>query len=139
MKVKIKKTHKDAVIPRYSKDGDAGMDLTAVSVTGTEKYIEYSTGLAFEIPKGYVGMIYPRSSVTNTDMMLKNCVGIIDSGFRGVVTARFAKTRNGMDCYKVGDRVAQIIIMPYPEIEFEESDSLEETERGDGGYGSSGQ
>jgi len=138
MKVKIKKTHKDAVIPTYAKNGDAGMDLIAVSVNATDKYIEYDIGLAFEIPKGYVGLIFPRSSISKTDMMLSNSVGVIDSGYRGNITARFIKSRNGVDCYKTGDKIAQIMIIPHPSIEFEEVNSLSETERGAGGYGSTG-
>jgi len=138
MKVKIKKTHKDAVIPTYAKNGDAGMDLIAVSVNATDKYIEYDIGLAFEIPKGYVGLIFPRSSISKTDMILSNSVGVIDSEYRGNITARFIKSRNGVDCYKIGDKIAQIMIIPHPSIEFEEVNSLSETERGTGGYGSTG-
>lgn len=156
LNVKIKKLHPDAVIPFYSKKGDAGMDLTAVS----KKYDHngntcYGVGLAFEIPIGYVGLLFPRSSNSKTDLRLTNSVGILDSGYRGEVIVKF-RNDNFSDSnirikrcivnnelafcneYNVGDRVAQLIIIPYPEIQFEEVSELSETERGDGGFGSTG-
>lgn len=156
MEVKIKKLHPDAVIPAYAKAGDAGMDLTAVSMKIDEySNICYGTGLAFEIPEGYVGLVFPRSSNCKKDVILTNCVGVIDSGYRGEVSFKFKgldgcvnkmygeegfaiKNRIFGKAFKVGDRIGQIIIMPYPQIEFVEVDELSETERGTGGYGSSG-
>lgn len=141
MKVKVKKLSKEATIPTYAKYGDAGLDLTAVSRRITDKFIEYDTGLAFEIPNGFVGLLFPRSSVTNKTLMVKNSVGVVDSCFRGSVRVRFETTEKDQymaDIYEVGDRVGQIIIMPYPKIELIESDQLSETERGDNGYGSTG-
>jgi len=135
--VHIKKNHLDAIIPTYAKEGDAGMDLTAVSIDFTENYIEYDTGLQFEIPEGYVGLIFPRSSISNKDMALCNAVGVIDSLYRGNVTCRFRNTSHN-NYYLIGDRVAQIVIMPYPEVSFIEVEELSTTERGEGGYGSSG-
>ena len=157
MKVKIKKLHPDAVIPAYAKAGDAGMDLTAVSMN-IDEYgnICYGTGLAFEIPDGHVGLIFPRSSNCKKDIVLTNCVGVVDSGYRGEVSFKFKPLPNHAEeyfdedggysiepcynskTYKVGDRVGQIIIMPFPQIEFEEVEELSETERGTKGYGSSG-
>ena len=137
MKVKVRKLHKDAKCPSYAKDGDAGMDLTALTMKWADSYVEYGTGLAFEIPEGYVGLIFPRSSISKKDMVLANSVGVIDSGYRGEVSFRFKLT--GMDAhYKEGDRVGQLIILPYPKIELEVAESLSSTERGEGGYGSSG-
>lgn len=140
MKVKIKKLHKDAVIPTYAKDGDAGMDLTAVSYEFDEYgSIVYHTGLALEIPEGYVGLVFPRSSICKKDMTLTNAVGVLDSGYRGEVTAKFKPTlAYKSEVYDVGERIAQMIIIPYPKIEFKEVDELSETERGTGGYGSTG-
>lgn len=140
MKVKIKKVHPAAIVPRYAKSGDAGLDLTAVS-RSVDEYgnLVYGTGLAFEIPDGYVGCVYPRSSLSKYDLILANHVGIIDSGYRGEVTAKFRQT-NGVKSkvYSVGDRIAQMIIKPYPRVEFVEVDELSATERGEGGYGSTG-
>jgi dUTP pyrophosphatase len=134
LEVNIKKLKDDAVIPSYAKYGDAGMDLTAVSVNITEDYIEYGTGLALEIPDGYVGLMFPRSSVTSKDLMMKNCVGVIDSQYRGEMKARFNSF--GDNIYQVGERVAQLIIMPYPQITFKEVNELSSTERGEDGFGS---
>jgi dUTP pyrophosphatase len=142
MKLKIKKLTESAIIPSYAKEGDACFDLTATSIDVTnETYIEYGTGLAMEIPKGYVGLIFPRSSVTNRDLMLKNGTGIIDSGYRGEIRLRFLNVSKHLaaDIYKVGERVGQMMIIPIPTVEFEEVDELSETQRGEGGYGSSGQ
>ena len=142
LQVKIKKLNPDAVIPTYAKPGDAGMDLTAVDIHYDENNnVVYKTGLAFEIPEGYVGLIFPRSSNRKTDMYLTNSVGVIDSGYRGEVAVSF-KHRDSYSSrdteYKRGDRVAQMIIMPYPTIEFVEVDELSNTERGEGGHGSTG-
>lgn len=173
MKVKIKKLHPNAVIPAYAKTGDAGMDLTAVSMK-IDEYgnICYGTGLAFEIPEGYVGLVFPRSSNHKKGVILTNCVGVIDSGYRGEVSFKFRPMVENADefaceeskkkykeqhpnfdetqeyyflrypgnhtTFKVGDRIGQIIIMPYPQIEFEEVRELSQTERGTKGYGSSG-
>ena len=144
LQVKIKKLNSDAVIPTYAKPGDAGMDLTATSIHYDEYHnVVYGTGLAFEIPEGYVGLIFPRSSNRKTDMYLTNSVGVIDSGYRGEVMVSFKHRDHEVNAkslpeYHRGDRVAQIIIMPYPNIEFVEVDELSETERGDGGHGSTG-
>ena len=80
MKVKIKKLCENAVIPSYANPGDAGMDLVATSRM-FDKYgnVEYGTGLAMEIPEGYVGLIFPRSSICKQDLSLSNAVGVIDS------------------------------------------------------------
>ena len=145
MVVKIKKLHKNAVIPAYAKPGDAGMDLTATSYEYDKKHLNhvYGTGLAMEIPQGYVGLIFPRSSNRKTSAYMTNHVGVIDSGYRGEVMLSF-KDRDlklfdsDLPPYKVGERIGQIIIMPYPQIEFEEVEELSETERGTGGHGSTG-
>jgi dUTP pyrophosphatase len=139
LKIKIKKLHKDAVIPSYSKDGDAGMDLTATEILNeTNNTITYGTGLSFEIPKSYVGLVFPRSSIRKYELQLSNSVGVIDSGYRGEVQATFNKLHHKVEQYKVGDRVAQIIILPYPKIQLVETDKLSDSERGDGGFGSTG-
>lgn len=140
LKVKVKKLDTNAVIPTYSKDGDAGMDLTITrEIENTSFSVSYGFGIAMEIPKGYVGLVFPRSSVRNQDLILSNCVGVIDSGYRGELQATFKKT-NGLDSlkYKVGERGAQIVILPYPKVSMVESEELSDTERGSGGFGSTG-
>ena len=142
MEVKIKKLDNRAVIPTYSKPGDAGMDITAISVKFEENYIEYGTGLSFEVPEGYVMLIFPRSSVSKKDVMLANCVGVLDSGYRGELKLRFKIVCQAgqlmRDYYNPGDKVGQIMIIPYPTIEFKEVDNLSDSERGEGGFGSTG-
>jgi len=143
MDVKIKKLDPKAVIPKYAKPGDAGLDLTAISLTYDEDHDNYiyGTGLAIEIPQGFVGLIFPRSSNRKTDAYLPNHVGVIDSGYRGEIMVTY-KDRDLTRCftqpYQIGDRVAQLIIMPYPTIDLVEVEELSETERGEGGHGSTG-
>ncbi len=144
MKVNVKKLDSNAVLPTYAKHGDAGMDLTATSKSYDEHgNVVYGTSLAFEIPAGYVGLLFPRSSNTKKDLILGNSVGVIDSGYRGEVVFKFKSAVNndhdyvyGLEEYNVGDRIGQIIIMPYPQIEFNLSDELSTTDRGTGGFGS---
>lgn len=143
IKVKIKKLVPEAVIPTYAKPGDAGMDLTAIKVDlDMDGNIIYHTGLAFEVPQGFVGLLFPRSSNSKKDMYLTNHVGVIDSGYRGEICLKYRPTHlhgalRPPQYYAVGDRVGQIIVMPYPQIEFEEAE-LSDSERGTGAYGSSG-
>lgn len=165
MEVKIKKLNENAVIPTYAREGDAGLDLTATT-TWEDEYgnIVYGTGLAFAIPKGYVGLLFPRSSNAKTNLTLTNSVGVLDSGYRGEVLFKFKPIHNTISrlrywwqgtilkknpmtvpvhsiaCnrYKVGDRIGQIVIVKHPNITFVESDDLGETDRGTGGYGSTG-
>jgi dUTP pyrophosphatase len=172
MKVNIKKLHPDAVVPSYAHSTDCGLDLTAVSKTFDEYgNVVYGFGLAFEIPEGYAGFIFPRSSNHKSGLLLTNSVGILDSCYRGEVTAKFAsRTKLSRPAkfweklkllfgsnpegrnmavttnevwnkdinYNIGDRVAQMVILPYPKVEFVEVDELSDTERGTGGYGSTG-
>ena len=153
MKVKIQKISPLAKIPTYAKDGDAGMDVIATSIiSDTPEQITYGLGIALEIPKGFVGLVFPRSSIRKTGLQLSNSVGVIDSGYRGELQATFNKVFGGEgmydemkvnqmqpnDYYKIGDRVAKIMIIPFPPIEFEQVTQLSETERGDGGFGSTG-
>jgi dUTP pyrophosphatase len=140
MKVKIKKLDSNAVIPSYAKIGDAGMDLVATKIISNTTFdVTYGTDIALEIPEGFVGLVFPRSSIRKYELILSNSVGVIDSGYRGEIQATFKK-ENGLDslAYKVGDRICQIIIIPYPPIEFEEVEELNNTERGEGGFGSTG-
>jgi len=140
MKVRTKKLNQNAVIPTYAKDGDAGMDLVATRIISNTTFdVSYGTDLAMEIPNGFVGLVFPRSSIRKYELVLSNSVGVIDSGYRGEIQATFKK-ENGLDslAYKVGDRIAQIMIIPYPPVEFDEVAELSDTERGDSGFGSTG-
>lgn len=140
MRVKMKRLTKDAVIPKYAKEGDAGLDLVSTSKDENEMFVEYGTSLAMEIPEGYVGLIFPRSSISKYHLSMANAVGVVDSGYRGEVKVRFKKTSTNAyeTLYNVGDKVCQLIVLPYPNIEVEEVTDLSNTERGAGGFGSSG-
>jgi dUTP pyrophosphatase len=148
MIVKIKKLSEIAVIPAYGKPGDAGMDLTCTSVEldANGNYV-YRTGLAIEIPEGFVGLLFPRSSNANKSLMLTNSVGVVDSGYRGEIMFKYKPNyqffltevdKRHYKIYNVGDRVGQLIIMPYPEVVWSVVDELLESDRGDGGFGSTG-
>ena len=147
MDVKIKKLHEDAVIPTYAHDTDAGLDLVATSYEYKEDIDchVYGTGLAVEIPEGYVGLIYPRSSNRKTDAYMCNHVGVIDSGYRGEVMISFKLRDRNIESipqifkpYEVGNKIAQLIIIPYPKVHFVEVNELSDSDRGDNGHGSSG-
>ena len=139
MKIKIKKLHNDAKIPAYAKPGDAGMDLTCTEIKRDKvlNKVTYHTGVAIEIPDGHVGLLFPRSSIHKTGMMLFNSVGVIDSGYRGEIMMKF-EMMDSNAMYKTGDRIGQLMILPYPQIEFEEVNNLSASIRGTGGYGSTG-
>lgn len=141
MEVKIKKLNPDAVIPTYAKKGDACMDLTAVTLHYDDvKGFVYGTGLAMEIPKGYEAVIRPRSSICKTDAYITNSPGTIDSGYRGEVMVVFKNNdpNNKKAPYERGERIAQLKIQEVIPVTFVEVDELSDTERGDGGYGSTG-
>jgi dUTP pyrophosphatase len=145
LKVKFKKLHPDTKTPQYAKVGDAGMDLTAVSIeknydglTDELTKITVDSGLGFEIPEGYVGLVFPRSSIQSTGVRLTNSVGVIDSGYRGSVKAVFDVIDYSLIDYEKGDRFCQLIILPYPQVEFEEVEQLSTTDRNSNGYGSTG-
>jgi dUTP pyrophosphatase len=137
MRIRSKKLHQDAVIPRYAHFGDAAVDLVAVR-KWEDDYGNtcYGTGLAMEIPENHVGLLFPRSSVSKTNLRLCNAVGVIDSGYRGEVMLKFDKT--GEKEYEPGDRVGQLMLVPIPSIQFVQVTNLPQSDRGLGGFGSSG-
>ena len=140
--VKFRKLVPEAVTPQYAQDGDAGMDLTATSFRITETFMEYGTGIAVEIPNGHVGLLFPRSSITKAPqgVSLKNSVGVIDSNYRGEILVRFELPYPGIKPYGiipvVGDKVAQLLVVPYPTVHMEEVGELSDSNRGQGGFGS---
>lgn len=144
MQVKFKKLDGTAQAPKRGSRTAAGYDLTAHKVSidvldkGTIVYT-YHSGIAVEIPEGYVGYLFPRSSVFKTKLQMSNGVGVIDSDYRGEVMAKFYLVgTDGINAYEQGERFAQLVIMPIPEVEFTEAEELSDTERGAGGYGSTG-
>ena len=138
MIVKFKKLSKTAQTPFRASVDAAGYDLYADIVDNTnEDCITINTNIAVEIPKGYVGFIFPRSSIYKTNTMLANSVGVIDSDYRGSLIIKLRKMKN-YTSYKSGERCAQLLIQPAANIEFVEVEELESTDRGEGGFGSSG-
>lgn len=150
MEVKIKKLYEDSILPTKAHATDAGYDLYAHSKSyDDDGNVVYGSGVAMEIPNGYVGLVFPRSSNAKKDLILSNSVGVIDSGYRGEISFKFKPSNviekpdlaympESISKYEIGERIGQIIIMPYPEIEFVEVEELSDSDRGDGGYGSSG-
>ena len=141
MIIRFKKLHPNAVTPSYSRDGDAAVDLTAISTTYDEhNNLVYGTGLSLEIPNGYVGLIYPRSSLSKYSLMLTNHVGVIDSNYRGEIIFKFKDMTMNIDqpYYRIGDRIGQLILHKIPEMSFVEVAELTSTNRGAAGFGSSG-
>ena len=168
MKVKIKKLVPEASIPQYMKPGDGGMDLVATSKIFDEHgNCVYGTGIAINIPLGYVGLIFPRSSNSKKDLILANSVGVVDPGCQeeivirykpsgyfasipnslaeGTVTENFdficfgkedVDDEDNVAVYNIGDRIGQLIIVPRPQVEWEEIHELSITERGERGFGS---
>lgn len=156
IQVKFKRLVPEAQIPKKANPSDSGFDLTAVSdpEVSDDGYIQYHTGIVLELPEGYEGQIRCRSSISKYHLILANCLGTIDSGFRGEILVRFRPVQNFFDqgiaqdfyagkppdykLYKKGDRIAQLVILPLPQIELMEAESLSETARGAGGFGSTG-
>lgn len=140
MIVRIQKLHERAVVPSYAKAGDAGLDLTAVSIedfeVGLTPMVRVRFGIAVEIPIGYMGFLIPRSSIYKKDTIQINSPGLIDSGYRGELMQILLGESEEEDMYQVGEKTAQLIILPYPKIQFEEVLKLSDSERGLGGFGS---
>jgi dUTP pyrophosphatase len=141
MKVKFKKLHPKAKTPHYSLEGDACLDLYAawqkIDDLGNRVY---GTGIAMEIPEGHVGLLFPRSSISKTNLSLRNSVGVIDSNYRGEIMLKFLDLEEMDDLlwYLPGNKIGQIMIIERPQIELEEVEELSETDRGEGGFGSTG-
>jgi len=141
MKVNFQRLNPAAKTPTRANPGDAGFDLYATAVTRPSGsagiFVEICTGISLEIPKGYAGFIFPRSSISNTKHFLRNSVGVIDSGYRGEIKLRFSVDDSNTS-YQIGDRVGQIIFIRMPAVQLIESESLNLSPRGQGGFGSSG-
>lgn len=155
MQVKVQRTHDGAAIPTYATEGSAAFDLTCAESfilnCGEEQAV--GTGLAFEVPDGHVMLVFSRSGhAARQGIHLTNCVGVIDSDYRGEVKvllrrppAPMAPTfdpngdRAAPAEFPAGSRIAQALILPLPKVEFQEVQELSPTDRGDGGFGSTGQ
>ena len=142
-KMKIKKLNGRAIIPTYGSEFSAGADLYSCEesdvVIGAGETRLIHTGIALEIPCGYVGLIYARSGLaTRRGLAPANKVGVIDSDYRGEIMVALYNQSGEPQTVAVGERVAQIVFTPYATAEFEIADELDETLRGAGGFGSTG-
>lgn len=156
MQVKVKKMHEDAQLPEYASDGAGCFDIRAYvqnasrnnvlvpafTEVGNGDTVVFGTGLQFEIPQGHVMMVYSRSGHGfNNSVRLSNCVGIIDSDYRGELKVKLIGDFNNGDkplVVKHGDRIAQAMVIPVKNVAFEEAEELTTTERGTAGLGSTG-
>jgi dUTP pyrophosphatase len=158
--VMVKKLDPEAVVPARAKEGDAGYDLVAIDdgVVDKDGFLQYRTGLAIQPPRGYHSEVFPRSSISKYDLILANSIGLVDSGYRGEILVRFkiilrAREQNeyplpvavfaqypeySIRSYKKGDKIAQLVFRRTHEMQLVEVEELGETQRGGGGFGSSG-
>ncbi len=136
LEVKFKKLTEDAVTPKRMSEGAAGFDLYATSITRTAQYVEYGTGIAVEIPEGYAGFLFARSSCSKRGLSLCNGVGVIDADYRGELKVRYYAVSEFFGQWGIGDRIAQISFLPIPLVKLIQTDSLKATDRGEGGFGS---
>ena len=139
--LKVKRLTDTAKLPTYAHEGDACFDLYADSVTSSNGGTVFmcSTGLSFDIPQGYALMVYSRSGHGfNHNTRLSNAVGVVDSSYKGELMVKLTCDRQLTYHPVEGDRIAQAMLIPIPVVTFEEVDSLPESDRGTGGFGSSG-
>lgn len=139
MKINFLKLTPTAVAPSRAHGTDAGFDLTATECSLTYPDLwTCKTGIAVEIPEGYFGAVFPRSSVKATSLSLANSVGVIDSGYRGEIVLNFRRNYSDRQAYKAGEKVGQLVILPLQPVEFIEAETLSDSPRGTGGFGSTG-
>lgn len=143
MNIKIKKLNDNAIIPTRGTEQAAGYDLYACinepCIISPHTTVKISTGLSMEIPDGYFGAIVARSGIsTKRGLRPANCYGVIDSDFRGELIVALHNDSDNIQCVEPNERIAQLIIMPYMSVEWDECDVLSSTDRGTGGFGSTG-
>ena len=139
MKIELKKLHPDAKLPAYAHAEDAGMDffaLESVTILPGER-AAIKTGIAMAIPVGYVGLFWDKSGVA-VKRGMKTIAGVIDAGYRGEVLVGLHNLGNEPQTFNVGDKVAQMLIQKVEHFALEEVSELDETARGEGGFGSTG-
>lgn len=146
MEVNYKKLDDRAVAPMYGSEYAAGLDLSALIRNGARSQripagatVKIGTGIAMEIPEGYFGAIFARSGMaTKRGLRPANCVGVIDSDYRGEIIVPLHNDTDKCETIRDGDRIAQMVIMPYLGVKLNEVEELDNTERGTGGFGSTG-
>lgn len=138
--VKLKKLNEDAIVPEYAYPTDAGMDLKS-----SEEYVlmpnetaMINTGLSIAIPEKFFGGIYSKSGLASRGIIVANSPGIVDTMYRGEVKVLLYNRTKAPHQINIGDKIAQLILMPFEQIKFREVEELDETDRKDGGFGSTG-
>lgn len=139
MNINFKKTYTNSKSPTRGSTSAACYDLyvSDTKVLNPET-VEYNTGVCLEIPDGYCGLLFPRSSISNYHQSFCNSVGVIDSDYRGEVKVRVYKNDDSFEYYKTGERCCQLMIIPVTPVEYTEVKELTESKRDKGGFGSSG-
>jgi len=137
--LRFKKLSKDAKSPIKMSECAAGWDLSADTIETGFDIVTINTNIAVEIPQNHVGLLFPRSSVYKTGLTLANSVGVIDSDYRGPIMFKYRRISNEVLGYTRGDRCGQLVIVPIPDLTLVEVDTLSETDRSSGGFGSTGQ
>jgi dUTP pyrophosphatase len=141
MQVKVKKVHEDAVVPQYARAGDAGADLRSVenvAIANGERGL-IPTGIAIELPFGHEAQIRSKSGITyKQGVIVGNSPGTIDEGYRGEIKVILFNLSGETFCVKKGDKIGQMVIKPVEQADFLEVDELSDSERGEGGFGSTG-
>jgi dUTP pyrophosphatase len=140
--IKFKRLHEEATLPTRATEGSAGFDLTAISVEYKGRVTTYGTGVAVQIPARHVGLLFMRSSVSDMDMALANAVGVVDEDYRGEIKLKYrlhelAEYKHTIRTYDIGERIGQLVVVPIL-TEAIEVDNLDQTDRGYGGFGSTG-
>ena len=140
MKLRVKTLYRDAGLPKYATTGSAGLDLCAMNMAVIDPWSTalIHTGLSVEIPDGYYGALYVRSSVARTGLVLTTGTSVIDSDYRGEVLIELRNVSKSIHIVNPGDRIAQLVFQPYERVEVVEADELNDTDRGSGGFGSTG-
>jgi len=137
--VNFVRTEETAAIPAKASAGACAYDLVATSIREDGYYVSYGTGIVLAIPEGYVGLVFPRSSISDTGWTLCNSVGVIDCDFRGELKLRFYKVSGTANRpYNLGQRIGQLVVVELPKLHFQEVSTLNNTSRGNGSFGSTG-
>lgn len=134
----------NATMPTKANPSDAGFDLTSTGRTKIGNILSYETEVYVAIPEGHVGLLFPRSSIYKKDLEMCNSVGVIDAGYRGQIIVKFREIPtndviSNPKIYNVGDRIAQLVIVPIAQIELKQVEDLDSSDRREGGFGSSGE
>ena len=140
--IEVKRVTDKAHLPKFATKGSAGADLVATKIIKNGLFrVWYDCQISTAIPKGYVGLLFPRSSVSTKPLMLANSVGVVDADYRGTYQIRFNRTFLGIfnrKKYKIGEKIAQLLIVKLADVRYEDVKSLSDTERGEKGFGSTG-